>query len=378
VKRQTGWEVPNRDEFPEFNNEGGTDYIYFGGKQGNSRLWLRLRGALMSRGIEVRYSTAAQELVTDKKGRVSGVRVSTPQGEQVIEARRGVVLACGGFENNPEMIRKYLGIPYATPWGSPANTGDGIRMGQALGADLQNMYQYMPFFGIRIPGEEVGEFIMPAGPAHIHVRKDGRRYLDETTPYSHGKSKIGGKYEYYPTPYATWTVFDETVRTGPPLTMPREAYPAGWLKLVKGYTWSEGSVDEIAKGWIAKADTIRELAEKLGVDPDGLEAEVARYNAAAEQGEDPYFGRPGVAMAPIKEPPYYGYEWGNLIINTMGGLRKNGKAQVLRVSGDAIPGLYAAGEIASTYTWVLSGGQSIGDAISFGRIAGRNAANGKG
>lgn len=372
VKRQTGWDAP-RDEFPEFNNEGGTDYIYFGTSQGYSRLWLRIKAALEQRGIPVRYEARASSLLRDVAGRVRGVVVEGPSGTEEIEARRGVVLAAGGFENNPDMIRTYLGLPYVTPWGTPANTGDGIRMAQAVGADLANMYQYMPFFGIRIPGRAVGEFVQPPGVGFINVRNDGRRFMDETLAYRHGKSTIGGVLQFYPRE-AMCTVFDEDVRLAGPLALSREQYAAGWLKQVERYDWSADNSAEIAKGWIARADTIRELAVQLGVDPDGLEAEVARFNACAELGEDPLFGRAGAAMAPIRRAPFYGYRSGNLIINTMGGLRKDGQARVRGVDGQPIPGLYCAGEIASTYTWALSGGQSIGDALAFGRIAGRNAA----
>jgi succinate dehydrogenase/fumarate reductase flavoprotein subunit len=372
MKRQTGWDA-TRDEFPEFNNEGGTDYIYFGPSQGYSRLWLRIKAALEKRGVPIRYETRATALTKDSAGRVIGVVVEGPGGTEEIVARRGVVLASGGFENNGDMIRTYLGLPYATPWGTPANTGDGIRLAQALGADLANMYQYMPFFGIKIPGRVTGEFAQPAGIGFMNVRKDGRRFMDETLPYRHGKSTIGGKLEFYPH-HAMWTVLDEDVRLAGPMTMTRDQFAGGWLKQVDRYDWSDDNSVEIENGWIARADSLRELADKLGVDPDGLQDEVARFNAFAENGEDPLFGRAGAAMAPIKRPPFYGYQWGNLIINTMGGLRKDGQARVRHVDGRPIPGLYCAGEIASTYTWALSGGQSIGDALSFGRIAGRNAA----
>jgi succinate dehydrogenase/fumarate reductase flavoprotein subunit len=283
------------------------------------------------------------------------------------------VLAAGGFENNQEMIRTYLGLPYGTPWGSPGNTGDGIKMGQAIGADLQNMYNYMPFFGIRIPGEEIGEFVQPPGLNFIHVRTDGKRFIDETTAYRHGKSTIGGALEFYPN-HAMWTIFDETARSQGTMAMTREMFSGGWLKQVHRYTWSDDNLAEIEKGWIKKADTIRELAEQLGVDPDGLEAEVERYNGFVAAGEDVVFGRPAAAMAPIAQGPFYGYEWGNMMITTLGGLKKDGQARVIDVKGHPIPGLYTAGEISSTYAWALSGGQSIGDAIAFGRVAGRGVA----
>jgi succinate dehydrogenase/fumarate reductase flavoprotein subunit len=171
-----------------------------------------------------------------------------------------------------------------------------------------------------------------------------------------------------------WTILDEDTRLAGPLCPTRQQYACGWLKQVERYDWSDDNSVEIEAGWIVKANTIRELAEKLGVDPDGLEAEVARFNEGAARGEDPQFGRPGATLAPIARAPFYGYAWGNLAINTLGGLRKDADARVLHVSGEPIPGLYAAGEIACTHAWAMSGGQSIGDGLAFGRIAGRHAA----
>jgi succinate dehydrogenase/fumarate reductase flavoprotein subunit len=371
VLQQTGWET-TRDEFPEFDNSGGTNYIYFGETQGYARLWLRLKAALEQRGIPVLYETPAAALLRDADGTITGVRTGGREGEHDITARGGVVLACGGFENNPEMARAYLGVPAITPWGSPANTGDGIRMGQKVGAGLQNMYQRMPHFGIRIPGRDIGEFLHPAGPSFIHVRADGRRFVDETLHWRHGKATVGGRIEFHPTAHM-WTVFDEDARLAGPLTLRREVFASGWLRQAEHYDWSEDNSVEIEKGWIVRADTIPELAERLGVDPAGLAAEVERYNGFAAQGGDPVCGRPGAAMAPIARAPFYGYEHANLVINTMGGLRKDGRARVLDPDGEVIEGLYCAGEISSTYTWALSGGQSLSDAMAFGRIAGRSA-----
>ncbi len=80
-------------------------------------------------------------------------------------------------------------------------------------------------------------------------------------------------------------------------------------------------------------------------------------------------------MAPLVEPPFYGYEWAQVLITTLGGIRKDGEARAIDVFGAPIPGLFCAGDAASTYSWALSGGMGLGDAMAFGRIAGRNAAN---
>jgi succinate dehydrogenase/fumarate reductase flavoprotein subunit len=371
--RQTGW-VTTEHEFPELNNAGGTEYYYIGPGQGYGRLWQTLRAALAGRGVEVLFGSRVTGLRQAGDGRVVGVVAQSSAGVVEFHARRGVVLAAGGFENNQDMIRAYLALPFATPWGSPGNTGDGIKIAQAVGADLANMYNYMPFMGIQIPGREIGEFVQPAGVGFINVRRDGRRFMDETISYRHGKSILGGALEFYPN-HAMWTIFDESVRVAGPMAMTREQFAGGWLKQVERYTWSDDNSREIKAGWITKADSIPELAEKLAIDPQGLQSEITRFNQAAQQGQDPNYGRPAQAMAAITTPPFYGYQWGNMLIATLGGLRKDGHARVIDTQGQPIPGLYCAGEIASTYTWALSGGQSIGDALAFGRIAGQHAAS---
>lgn len=368
--QQLGWET-TRDEFPEFNNECDTDYYYVGPTQGFSRLWHTLRASLESRDIEVRYGTRAVALTSDGLA-VTGVRADGPDGPVEFAAAGGVVLAAGGFENNPEMARTYLGLHHTTPWGSPANTGDGIRMAQQLGADLRHMHNHMPVVGIEIPGRETGELVYPSGLGHIHVRPDGRRFIDETVALRHGKSTVGGTLELFPH-YAMWTIFDEDCRLAGPLCPPTKQYAAGWLKQVDRYAWSDDNSAEIEKGWIARGETLGELAEQLGIDAHGLEDEVARYNRFCEQGEDPAFARSPASLTPITRGPFYGYRWGNTVINTLGGLRKDGEARVLDTTGTPIANLYTAGEMSATYEWALSGGQSIGDALAFGRVAGRNA-----
>jgi succinate dehydrogenase/fumarate reductase flavoprotein subunit len=127
-------------------------------------------------------------------------------------------------------------------------------------------------------------------------------------------------------------------------------------------------------GGIVRADSIAELALALGVDPDALERTVARYNAACAAGVDDQFGRDPATLTPLVEPPFYGFTSGPLLAWTNGGPRRNERAEVLDPFGAAIPGLYAAGNVSSTYSWCKDGGFHIADALAFGRIAGRNAA----
>jgi glycine/D-amino acid oxidase-like deaminating enzyme len=368
-----GWPDQPEYEFPEIAaNECGVEYNYIGGSQGYSRLWLTLKTAFDERGIDVHYGTRATALLRDGSGEVTGVSALGPDGEPLtFAARRGVVLASGGFANNSEMARNFLRLSYVTPWGSPGNTGDGIRMAQKLGADLVHPYNYMAMPGIKLPPYENGEFAQPAEGRFIYVGADGRRFVDETLQTRHGKIRTRGMFDFHPG-VPMWTIFDENARLAGPIVWPRETYAACWMKQIERYSWSADNSAEIERGWIVRGSTLGELAEKLEIDAEGLQAEIARYNAWAERAEDdPMHGRPAATMTPIARGPFYGYRWAQLLITTLGGVRKDEHGRVLDPSGQPISRLYCAGDVASTYTWMLSGGMGLGDAMAFGRISGR-------
>lgn len=362
-------------EYPEVEgNECGTEYNYIGPTMGFSRLWSILSTALHDRGITVLYETRATELLEDSSGRIAGIVVSNAEGAaRTIRVRRGVVLATGGFGNNSEMARKYLRLSHVTPWGNPSCTGDGIRLGQRLGADLDHPYQYQGVMGVATPEFGTGENATPQDCRFITVGSDGRRFMNESLENRHGKTTVRGFFDFHPA-VPMWTVFDEDGRLAGPLVPPRAHYAVGWNKQFHRYDWSMDNSAEIERGWIIKADTISELAEKLGIDASGLDQEVKLYNQYVAQGSDPQFGRPVRDQRSIQRGPFYGYRWAQLLISTHGGLRKDEQARVIRVDDTVIPGLFAAGDTASTYTWCFSGGMPNGDALAFGRIAGRNAA----
>lgn len=365
-------------EFPELEgNECGTEYNMLGGTMGFSRLWLTLRECLRDRGIAVRYATRGRGLQRTPDGQVSGVVAEDGSDRPVlIPARRGVVVTSGGFAGNPDMGRNHLRLSAITPWGSPFNTGDGIVLGQQAGADLAHPYNYMasPGIGIAMPPYESGEDALPREHRFIAVGADGRRFTDETVVSRHGKARVRGTLDFHPG-VPMWVVFDEDGRLAGPLVPPRDRFAVGWLKQVEGYSWSGDNAVEIERGWIIRADSLEELAEKLGVDGPGLAREVAEHNAAVESGlGDMRFGRPVATMSRIARPPFYGYAWGQVLITTLGGLCKDERARVLTPAGTPIERLYAAGDAASTYSWALGGGMALGDALAFGRIAGREAA----
>ena len=203
------------------------------------------------------------------------------------------------------MIRDYLLMPCGYPKGSPYNTGDGIKMAQAIGADLWHMdNQAGPDLNFKPPDADwaFGYVFRPPGKGYIWVAKDATRFVDETISTKHGKIPFHGTYVPLPTPLPVHVIFDEAMRKSGPF------YSSGgggmcWYNVIEEYKWSEDSSAELGKGWISKADNIRDLAGKIGKNSDTLERTVATWNRSCESGNDAEFGRPTKQMAPIKTPP---------------------------------------------------------------------------
>jgi succinate dehydrogenase/fumarate reductase flavoprotein subunit len=366
--------IPTAGEYPDF--PGKAENVCWSTLgNGFQRLWLLLMENAAKRGVRIEYETPATELIRDvKTGEVRGV-VAESRGKKIyVKARKAVALCTGGFENNQEMIRDYLGMPCGYPKGSPYNTGDGIRMAMAIGADLWHMdNQAGPDFNFRIPGKEwaFGYSFSPPGNGWIWVAKDGTRFTNEAYSTKHGKIPFHGIYIPVPTPVPVHCVFDETMRKAGPLYPPD--YFFCWWAMIEKYEWSADNSKEIENGWIVKADTVKELAAKTGKDPDALSNTINTWNRSCAAGKDVEFGRTSVKMAPIKTPPFYAAEFVPAFTNTQGGPRRNAKAQVLDTNRKPIPRLYSAGELGALYSWHYQGGGNILECIVFGRILGEEA-----
>lgn len=358
---------------PEYRALDGSDCYTgmdtVGGQMGNRLLYDFLISALAQRGIEVRFETPAQRLNTDADA-VTGVDVGQCRS---IGARGGVVLATGGFAANPRMVRDYLRLTDPPIWGSPYSTGDGHRMAQQIGADLWHMDNMMTITGVRIddgPGLFLGLW---GAHNYLFVTPEGRRFTDEAAKNRHGHVWQAGDYEHFPLrPFHL--IFDERLRTAGPLSPAREMLPVGWKVLMENFRWSPDNSAEIDNGWIRRADSIAKLASALDIDAATLERSVESYNQACTTGRDDHFGRAPETLAPVSQPPFYALDVAPLLGWSNGGPRRDGRARVLDTSGSVIDGLYAAGEVSSTYSWAKDGGFHIADAFAFGRIAGREAA----
>lgn len=295
-------------------------------------------------GVTLVTDATAERLVVEGD-RVAGVMVL---GGETFTARAGVLLACGGFEWNHDMARQFLSGPVLARCSPPNNTGDGIRMGQRLGAALGNMREafWAPMSvipGDVLEGEQLGTLLRfeRQGPGSIIVDKNGHRFVNESQNYNdmtrafHAVDPVNHNWEHLP----AHVVFDHEYL---------EQY--GYLTHRAGAEVPE---------WMTSGDTIAELADRIGVPADELARTIERFNAHARLGEDPDFtrgandydqywgdgdrGYPNRSLAPLERGPFYAVGVVPGVFGTNGGLVTDGNGRVLNVDGEAISGLFAAG-----------------------------------
>ena len=320
-------------------------------------------------GCEIRYSTGATRLIQDRSRRVTGMEVRGPDGYEEIQTR-AVVLACGGFESNPEMRVRYLGAGWdlCRVRGTRHNTGDGIQMAIDIGARPYGNWSgchsvawdiSAPAYGVREIGDNFQKHSYPWG---IMVNVNGERFVDEGEDVrNHTYVKFGR--EIMGQPYRTCIqIFDQ--KTIPLL---RDEY----------------RIRQVTK---ATANSLAELAAELEINGPALEATVAEFNAACKPGDfDPSVldGVHTEGLNPnktnwaltIDEPPYEGYVTTTGITFTFGGLRINKDGEVQDLSDRSIPGLYAAGELVGGLFYEnYPGGSGLMAGSVFGKLAGESAA----
>lgn len=368
------------------------------GNGGGAGLYAWIKGIVdADSNIEVHYETPAVKLIFDSETKeVYGVQAMNADDEIVnVCAKKAVVMCCGGFENNHEMLTAYYPpeVPIY-PCGTPYNTGDGVEMIHEIGAK-QRGYGSVEWgcHCCKPASEEVGVACGLSFMGHdiwanaIMVNDQGERFVNEAsssvTSYPsvlrplHDKSQLPELAFSMDTVSYTnlpmYMICDQSkIDAGAMFNACDEDATNHWAHIHDYYTWSNDNQDEIEKGWITKADTLEELAEQLGIDPDGLVATVEKYNAYCESGTDEDFGRTD-ALEPIATAPYYGCELGLGLINTQGGPVRNGKYQVIGYDDEPIARLYAGGEFGSMYQWLYQGAGNVAECLN-SRGAGENAA----
>ena len=352
--------VQQWSEFPEY--EGAEHCLSFlvTGKGFDSAFYQLCLDNVAKRDIEVRYACAGKHLVFDEDRNVVGVQLEQDGGTANVKATGGVVLACGGFEANQEMMASFMQQPENYTYGCVYNTGDGIAMGQEAGASFWHMSNGAAFMWGYLPeGATACAWPPMSTTKGIFVGPSGSRYVNEQGESRHGRINIGGSFLIRQTPRPTYAVMDSSL--------------AAQFKFHPSF--SDGNVDEIADGTLAAGDTLADLAAAIGVDAGNLEKTVARYNEDYAAGRDADFGRPFDKMfGPLEQGPFYALKLVPVLLNTQGGPRRNAKAQVVNPSLEPIAGLYSAGELGALWPDNYNGGGNIGECCTFGRLAGRNAA----
>ncbi|MGT2957679.1 flavocytochrome c [Streptococcus bovimastitidis] len=293
--------------------------------------------------------TPVDQLIVEE-GQVKGVQAKGRNGQSITVNAKAVILASGGFGANTKMLQKYN-----TYWteiaddiktsNTPAVTGDGIILGQSVGADLVGMgfTQMMPvsdpetgalFSGLQVPP---ANFIM--------VNTQGKRFVDEygsRDQLSQAAIDNGGLF---------YLIADDLIKE-------------------TAYNTSQEKIDaQVEAGTLFRSDTIEGLAEQLGMEPSVLAETIANYNSYVDQGHDPEFNKGAFDLKVVKAP-FYATPRKPAVHHTMGGLKIDTKAHVLNTENQVIPGLYAAGEVAGgLHAGNRLGGNSLTDIFTFGRIA---------
>ncbi|NQT05368.1 MAG: FAD-binding protein [Dehalococcoidia bacterium] len=382
--------LSNVAEFPHL---PGADSLELWKYQGNGlRMMKFMYDHVAARNIDVRYQVSAMRLLTDNTGRVIGVKVADGRGnasrEVNIRATRAVILCTGGFEESEAMKLQYLRVYPMYFAGGTGNTGDGIRMAQEVGADLWHMNCVSARLCAKFPDFPMGVFIdfsgggwsqrsmktekekAPAG--FIIVDRYGRRYMTEELK-PHTASYECGWFDSYKLEYPrvpSYHIFDRRRMEYGPLAQ-LSSGPTGPHLL---YKWSRDNVAELRKGWIVKGETIAELAANLNMPLENLANTIDTWNRHCQASSDSEFARNSLELVPLDEPPFYAIRLFPGGSNTLGGPRRNGRAQVLNPFGESIPGLYAAGECGSVFGMLYpAGGGNLAECIAFGRIAAENA-----
>jgi succinate dehydrogenase/fumarate reductase flavoprotein subunit len=344
-------------------------------------LFAALSSAVRSRPIGVRFGARAVSLRQSADGRVTGIDFEVGGNRQTAHARRGVILATGGYGFNDRLKEQFLPVRPTYFYGGRAGTGDGIVLAQAVGAALWHMNLMM--------GRGVGHFctaegcdvdvilLLSAHPGstteagYVVTDGDGARFANEQTQAELGHAFYFSMLAFDPERArfarvpSYWFLDRRRIATGP-LTMTGYG-SAGRL----GYRWSHDNQAEIDAGWIASGLTVEAAAAAAGVaDPARAAQSVREYNRACSRGSDP-FGRPVETLVPLDQPPYYCVPLWPGGTSTIGGPRRNELGQIEHALGPAISGLYGAGENGSNMGPLYPGQAAYySDVLCSGRIAG--------
>jgi flavocytochrome c len=315
--------------------------------------------ARSSRRVETRTGHRVSRLVRPEIGAaVEGVLVEAGGATRRIRSQRGVILTSGGFSRSDELLKLFAPLQTGTMRaGGEGNVGDGLRMAWHLGAGMRDMGYIKGTFG-GYPKSRPGEhaLMLPIYLGAIAVNAKGERFTDESSSY-----KIIGDAVLKQPDAIGFQIFDHDIFSRGQPEIPTMAFQ-----------------EKLELGQVVQAATLRELAERLNIDADGLERTVATYNARVDSGGDSGFGRKNLSsnygeLARIDTAPFYGYPSKSVIVATYCGVSVDPAMRVLDVFETPITNLFAAGEVLGGFHGnAYMTGSSLGKAAIFGRIAARS------
>ena len=348
------------------------------GSAGVARLYL----SVLKREIPLEFNTQMVELIADGDS-VLGAVIECNGQRQRVRATKGVILASGGFEKNQALREQYLPAPTNTTWsaGNPGNEGDALIAGLELGAKTRLMNDAWWTTTLCVPDEPAPRLAImeKSFPGSCVVNRDGKRFANESQNYMAFQKDLFKTHTQEHPNAPAWHVFDATFRenfmVGPLMTKamkPDSQIPKKWF-------------DE---GFVAKANTISELAEMLGIDADGLEETIGKMNHYAETGKDEDFGRgdaaydryyadpaikPNPCLAPIVKAPFYAMRIEAGDFGTLGGVDTDTSARVKKASGGVFDGLFAVGNCSAAILPTYPGpGATLGPAMTMAYQAARH------
>lgn len=348
---------------------------------GGAGLCGKLLKALLAAGVEPLLETPGEHLVVED-GRVVGLDVRHEGAPLRLRARKGVILASGGFEWNETYRKAFLPLELTHPVSPPQNTGDGLRMAMSVGAELGNMGEAWWTPAVALPGETYdgaplyrSEFSVRCLPHSILVNRRGQRFTNE----SHNYNDMTKPYFHHD-----------------PVAYDRPNVPA-WLMVDQQYLDKYVLITAV-KGrplpdWLIVADSLAELAEKTSVDPAGLAATVERFNGFARAGVDPdfrrgesafdqFYGDPrqreqggSPSLGTLEKAPFYAVQLHPGAMGTKGGPKTDVDGRVLHAEGGVVDGLYAVGNAAASVAGpgYPGAGMTIGASMTFGYLAAKHA-----
>lgn len=335
------------------------DLVAAAGKEGDNggRIYIeKLEAYATAHGAVIECNAPVTALLLDDAGTVVGCEATRADGSKITVNAKSVIITTGGYGANSDLVLKYSDGTITTTLHSCAatSTGDGLALVESAGGSLINLDQIQvhplgdPINDCGCVAEFVGNWL--SATEYVFVNKEGNRFINEdNTRYAMSMAEL------QQTDGQMWLIVDSSE--------------------IEGDDTRTAQIESlIADGHSYKADTLEDLAAQIGVDAAALTASIEKYNAGMESGSDE-FGKSATPDSVISQAPFYASLRTPTVHYTMGGIAINGEAQVVDADGNPVANLYAAGEAASgIHGNNRLGGNAFPDIMTFGRIAGLNAA----